>query len=47
MTLPMYNQETLAAMQEARDIADGKIKSKSYSSLQEMINEIDKEGSDD
>jgi len=47
MTLPMYNQETLAAMQEARDIADGKIKSKSYSSLQEMINEIDEEGLDD
>ena len=47
MTLPMYNQETLAAMQEARDIADGKIKSKSYSSLQKMINEIDEEGLDD
>ena len=47
MTLPMYNQETLAAMQEARDIADGKIQSKSYSSLQEMINEIDDEGLDD
>ena len=47
MTLPMYNQETLAAMQEARDIADGKIQSKSYSTLQEMINEIDEEGLDD
>jgi len=47
MTLPMYNPETLAAMQEARDIADGKIQSKSYSSLQEMIDEIDEEGLDD
>ena len=47
MTLPMYNQETLAAMQEARDIADGKVQSKSYSSLQEMIKEIDEEGLDD
>jgi len=47
MTLPMYNQETLAAMQEAQDIADGKIQSKSYSSLQEMINEIDEEGLND
>ena len=47
MTLPMYNQETFAAMQEARDIADGKIQSKSYSSLQEIINEIEEEGLDD
>ena len=47
MTLPAYNQETLAAMQEARDIASGKIQSKSYSSLQEIIDEIDKEGLDD
>ena len=47
MTLPMYNHETLAAMQEARDIANGTIQSKSYSSLQEMINEIDEEGLDD
>ena len=47
MTLPTYNHETLAAMQEARDIANGKIQSKSYSSLQEMIDEIDEEGLDE
>ena len=47
MSLPKYNEETLAAMQEARDIASGKIKSKSYSSLQEMIDEIDLEDSED
>ena len=47
MTLPTYNQETLVAMQEAHDIASGKIQSKSYSSLQEMIDEIDEEGLDD
>ena len=47
MTLPTYNQDTLAAIQEARDIADGKVQSKSYSSLQEMIEEIDAEGLDD
>jgi len=47
MTLPTYNQETLAAMQEARDIAGGKVQSKSYLSLQEMIDEIDAEGLDE
>ncbi|MCL2655627.1 MAG: type II toxin-antitoxin system RelB/DinJ family antitoxin [Coriobacteriia bacterium] len=41
MTLPQYNAETLAAMQEARDIASGKIKAKSYSSVKEMIAEPD------
>ena len=44
MTLPKYNDETLAAMQEARDIAGGKIKTKSYSSVKEMITEL---GADD
>jgi len=47
MTLPTYNQDTLAAMQEAKDIADGKIQSKSYSSLQEIIDEINAEGLED
>ena len=47
MTLPTYNQDTLVAMQEAIDIADGKIQSKSYSSLQEIIDEINAEGLDD
>jgi len=47
MTLPTYNQDTLAAMQEAKDIASGKVQSKSYSSLQEMIEEIKEEGLDD
>ena len=47
MSLPAYNEETLAAMQEARDIASGKIKSKSYSSLQEMIDEVELEGLED
>ena len=42
-----YNNETLAAMQEARDIASGKIQTKSYSSFQEMIDEINAEGLDD
>ena len=41
MTLPGYNEETLAAMKEARDIASGKIKTKSYASVREMVAELD------
>jgi len=37
---PRYNHETEVAMQETRDIMSGKIESKSYSSLQEIIDEI-------
>ena len=40
VSLPRYNAETLAAMQEARDIASGKIKSKSYASVMEMVAEL-------
>jgi len=43
LIVPPYNDETLAAMQEARDIASGKIAAKSYASLQEMIDELDAE----
>jgi len=39
-----YNKETLAAIKETQDIMSGKIKAKSYSSLQEMIDEIEAEG---
>ena len=41
MTLPKYNEETLAAMREAQDIASGKINTKSYFSVKEMITELD------
>jgi DNA-damage-inducible protein J len=47
MTLPRYNEETLAAMQEARDIANGKIQTKSYSSVKEMVTELDSDESED
>jgi DNA-damage-inducible protein J len=40
---PRYNAETEAAMQEARDIMSGKIQAKTYSSLQEMNDELDTE----
>ncbi len=39
--LPMYNRETEAAMQEARDIASGKISAKTYSSAEELFAEMD------
>ena len=34
------NEETLAAMQEAEDIASGKVKSKGYDDVDEMIHDI-------
>jgi DNA-damage-inducible protein J len=43
VTLPQYNDETLAAMQEARDIASGKIKAKTYASIEELNAELDAE----
>ena len=47
LTLPKYNEETLTAMQEARDIASGKINAKSYVSVKEMVAEIDAEDSEE
>ena len=41
ISLPRYNAEILAAMQEARDISSGKIKSKSYTSVMEMVAELE------
>ena len=34
------NEETLAAMQEAEDIASGKVKSKGYDDVDELIEDI-------
>ncbi len=42
-----YNEETLAAMQEALDIVDGKIKTKQYSTVEEMHADIDAEEDED
>jgi len=42
-----YNAETLAAMQETLDIMDGKIKVKSYATVEEMNADIDAEEDDD
>jgi len=41
-----YNAETLAAMQETLDILDGKIKVKSYATVEEMNADIDAEEDD-
>ncbi|GBU25653.1 hypothetical protein R83H12_02308 [Fibrobacteria bacterium R8-3-H12] len=41
-----YNEETLAAMQEVRDIRAGKIKTKSYATVAEMNADLDAEEDD-
>lgn len=43
MRRPRYNQTTLAAMQEAEDISNGKIPAKRYNSAQELFDELDSE----
>ena len=43
MTLPRFNDKTIAAMREAMDIASGKIHAKSYASFQEMVDEAQAE----
>ena len=40
---PRYNRETLMAMQEARDIMAGKVKAKRYSSLNDILADMDAE----
>ncbi|GHV16888.1 hypothetical protein AGMMS49938_17300 [Fibrobacterales bacterium] len=37
---PKYNAETLAAMQETLNIIDGKVKAKSYATVEEMHADI-------
>ena len=43
LIVPPYNEETLAAMQEARDIMSGKIKAPIYGSVAEMNAALDAE----
>ena len=40
---PNFNKETQAAIQEAKDIIDGKIKTKTYSSATDLFDSIDSE----
>ena len=44
--MPRYNEETEAAIQEARDIATGKIQTKTYGIVAEMNADIDAEPDD-
>ncbi len=41
--IPRYSRETEAAMQEARDIAAGRIDAKTYHSAKELFEELDTE----
>ena len=41
---PAFSQETIDAFQEAQDIIDGKIPSKAYDSVQDLVADIMKEG---
>ncbi len=41
--VPKYNAETLAAMQEARDIMSGKIQATSYSTTDELLKALNAE----
>ena len=41
---PRYNDETEAAIQEARDLMSGKKDAKTYSSARELFDELDAEG---
>lgn len=43
---PNYNAETLKALQEAEDIASGKIKTKIYASAKELFDELESESDD-
>ena len=43
MKQPRFNQETETALQEARDIASGRVAAKKYSSAKELFVELDAE----
>ncbi len=46
VTLPKPNAETLAAIQEARDIASGKIPAKAYHSVEELMEDLKSDADD-
>ncbi len=41
---PRYNAQTEAAMNEARDIMNGKVQAKGYSSVAEMVADLEEQG---
>ncbi len=40
---PRYNKETELAIQEARDIMSGKVEAKTYSSVSELLADLEKD----
>ena len=38
-----YNEDTISAMKEAKDIMSGKVEAKAYSSAKELFDELDAE----
>ena len=44
---PRYNAETEAAFQEARDIKAGKIKTKTYDSVEELFADLENDDAED
>lgn len=43
---PQYNAETLAAMREARDIVAGKVPTKSYNNVAELMEDLNSDDED-
>jgi len=43
---PQYNAETIAAIQEARDIIAGKVPTKSYSTVAELMEDLNSDDED-
>lgn len=43
---PQYNAETIAAIQEARDIIAGKIPAKSYNNIEELMEDLNSDDED-
>lgn len=41
--MPRFNKETEMAMQEARNISSGKVRTKTYSSARELFSKLDSE----
>ena len=41
--IPKYNKDTIAAINEAKDIMSGKVEVKTYSSAKELFDELDAE----
>ena len=43
VNISKYNEDTISAMKEAKDIMSGKVEAKAYSSAKELFDELDAE----